>query len=886
MTKFFKKTVSLLAAAAMSLSVLTAPVSAADSDGTAQVGALMDYYKSGSGTFTVSNASRIFVVSSTEPTGDLLQTAQLIQRQFKAEFEYSTTELVWGDASWAKTGDIVLVLDASSGTGADGYKLNVNDTTAIVTAIDTDGLIYGSNTLLKMFRAVDGNSLSGFTAADTPDTKERTVMLDIGRKYYTVEWICNFIKQISWMGYNALELHFSEDGGFRADLWDSAYYKDGFRPVNDFTWLCGSYVQTWVYNGNKNNASYNYKTDPNKDDYLTTAELVKICEAAKEYHIEIIPSFDSPAHMDYICWKFEQNYLNNTNYSFKYNGTTYNAKDTGGCINYTGKTAATLGTNINNGPTNWPCYTTIDISENMAKAFVFALYEDMANFFKVYAGSNKFSIGADEVNMTSYTQSYPRTWSTSQFPAYVNELNTLLRNKGYTVRMFNDFMGSSNYSLDDFASTIEVMYWDSPFSPNDGDKGSGKAAAKFVENNRTLYNCIQTHTYYVLRIANASGAETKYTDARNPANRQWTFYHSTEDLIYNEWKPNNVSEIGDRFESTADIPDANLGGAYFLIWNDYASVSTESEVWNGAPDTTGTNNGVTYYLFDRMASNITKMWNADVNNSVYYDDFAAVRNDVKAYFPGYTSCSAAASLPGATAPVPAADFSALTALFEAGMISNDDYTYTEASYADYVTQYQAAVTNAEKLLNDNSITKAEVEEAIADLKAAENVLVALNTTEAYDLLNNKVNSSLYTADSYAVYETAYNNLAEKSSWKSQDALDALVAAVNAAKEKLEEIEVENNTEHIHTVKSASAAVKAGKKVVLIIETKPEIKTLSVAGVEQLALSISSVQTIGGKEVKVWMLKFVEDTKGEHRYIITGTTDDQTYTYTTAEIKVY
>ena len=462
MNKGVKRIASLFLAVVMLFSTMVVTTSAANVE-VRDVGALLDEFtlKEDSGTFTVTTSSRIYVVGASAPTGNLLQTAQLIQREMRAEFSGCFRELVWGPADWAKTGDVVLVLDTTSGTGADGYKLNVTGTTATVTAADTDGLIYGANTLMKCFRAVGGNSVSGFSANDTPDTKERTVHLDLARKYYTAEWVKNFIKQMSWMGYNALELHLSEDGGFRADFWDSMYYKDNngdgtkYQPENDFTWLCGSHVQSWVEDP--------YRNDPNAGDYLTTKELVEICNVAKEYHIEIIPSFDSPAHMDYITWKFEQNYKSNKSYSFTYNEKTYKASSTSGCINYTGKTGSSSPA--------WPYYTTIDITDGtLAKAFVFALYEDMADFFKEYAGSTKFNIGADEVNMTACKPN----WSYDQFPGYVNELNRMLNKKGYTVRMYNDFIGSTTYNRSNdkavykFDSNIEICYWNSFFISNNG----------------------------------------------------------------------------------------------------------------------------------------------------------------------------------------------------------------------------------------------------------------------------------------------------------------------------------------------------------------------------------------------------------------------------------
>ena len=386
------------------------PAVPASAVGIEQVGSLWDGYTGGTGTFTVTESSRLFVAGDSAPQGDLLQTAQLLQRQLKAEFSGSFTEMVYGDTSLATTGDIVLVLDTASGTGADGYKLNVTGTTATVTAADTDGLIYGTNNLMKCFRAVGGKSITCFSGYDTPDTAERTVSLDCGRKYLSAEWIKNFIRQMSWMGYNTLQLHFSDDGGFRINLWDPEYFTSA--NGNDFSWLAGSHIQSWVKNGNKNNASYPYADDGDANKHLSAKELVEICEVAKEYHIEIIPSFDSPAHMDYITWKFEQNYKSNKSYSFTYNGTPYEASSTSGCINYTGRTGGATPL--------WPYYTTIDITNGtMAKAFVFALYEDIADFFKEYAGSTKFSIGADEVQLSSsnLASGYSYKWGTSKFLA-------------------------------------------------------------------------------------------------------------------------------------------------------------------------------------------------------------------------------------------------------------------------------------------------------------------------------------------------------------------------------------------------------------------------------------------------------------------------------------
>ena len=607
------------------------PVSAAAD--TSAVGQVVDSFTANSSTFTLSTASRLFVVGDSAPAGELLQTLQLVQRQFAADSipTSNTMDIVWDDASYARAGDILIYLDAASGIAAEGYKIAVTDRAA-VTASDVDGLLYGLNMLQKHLRAAGSNSIQGFTAADAPDTVQRAVSLDCGRKYYTKDWICNFIREMSWMGYNTLEMHFSDDSGFRIDIWDEKYYTGDFQPVNDFSWICGSNYTSWTLSA--------YQNDVDKGKYLTTAEVIEILQTAAEYHIDVIPAFDSPSHLDYMTWKYEQNYKSNSSYSFysTYNNKTYYASDVKGIINYTNSSGWST-------PLKWPYYSTVNVKGEQAKAFIFELYIDIANFFKEYSNSTDFSIGADEVNLNTanLASGYSFTWGFSDFVSYINELNTLLNDMGYTMRMYNDFMGSTSYSASnyEFADNIEILYWDSPFNPSaSSNTNHTQPVSYWVNDGRILYNCIQTNTYYALR--KTSGG----SDARSVNNRQWTFYHSDEQSIYNEWYSADISEHGDYSEDVADVPAAQLGGAYFLIWGDYACVSTEAEIWNGCYDTSGS--GEYYSLLDRMWSNITKMWNWDINSSLSFTNFKTVR-DGYGDFPGLVSCSVPAVLPAATA---------------------------------------------------------------------------------------------------------------------------------------------------------------------------------------------------------------------------------------------
>ena len=805
-----KRILSVLCAIVLIVSVF--PAATASAATVANVGSLWDGFEAGSGTFTVTAESRVYVVSSTEPTGNLLQTAQLIQRELKAQFSDCSLDLVWGPADWTAAGDIVLALDTASGTGADGYRLDVDEETATVTAADVDGLIYGANSLIKCFRAVGGNSISGFSGNDSPDTAERTISLDCGRKYYTAEWICNFVRQMSWMGYNTLQLHFSEDGGFRADFWDPAYYTDGYRPTNDFSWLCGSKTQYWVYDGNKNNENYNYTTDPDAGKYLTMKELIEICEVAAEYHIDIIPSFDSPAHMDYITWRYEQ-YAKSNGFTFTYGGKSYTANSGQNyCINYTGTTGK-------DAPTRY--YAGANINPGtVAEAFVLALYEDIADFFKVYANSTDFSIGADEVGQGSSVK-----WGYDTFVSYINKLNKILNGKGYTMRMYNDFLGSTTYNYSSttsssckytFDSNIEIMYWDSPFNQIDGGTNANTVKASVLANQgRTLYNCIQSNCYYVLRVANASSVSSdyKYMDARNSNNLNWSFNYSTEEQIYNTWTPNDFGEKG-KYSTTDVVANNKVGGAYFLIWNDYAALNTEAEVWNGVYDNTGTSSEY-YSLFDRMWSNTAKMWNWDLDRTVTYTSFQNVRNTF-GWFPGFTSCSADAKLPAKSAitaaqqpetddpivpPVDPVDRSELEAALAA--VKTEQGEYTNESWE----AYQEAVRAAEAVNADPDATAEQVAAAVANLKAAEVALV-----------------------------------------------------------------IPTGGAQIIDIRKLSATAVKGKKVGLVITTTTDATAVSIKLNGQAVkpdLCLTNIQTISDEEVRVWMINFPATVSGNCEVTVSG-----------------
>ncbi len=175
--------------------------------------------------------------------------------KLNALFEASTDSL---DSTAVK-----IVLDESFAPKAvpahllsQAYQIEVGNGIT-VTAASEQGLYYGVQAVAQ-YRKVQGCMAAG-TYLDWPDVASRTLHLDIARKYLPKDWIIETIKSAARYKLNEVELHFSENEGFRIEC----------------------------------------ETDPAimSDEYLTKDEIREIIAAAKEVYVEIIPSFDSPGHL-------------------------------------------------------------------------------------------------------------------------------------------------------------------------------------------------------------------------------------------------------------------------------------------------------------------------------------------------------------------------------------------------------------------------------------------------------------------------------------------------------------------------------------------------------------------------------------------------------------
>ncbi|MFE9066611.1 discoidin domain-containing protein [Streptomyces violaceusniger] len=178
-------------------------------------------------------------------------------------------------------GDIVLAVDPTlteAEGGArfkeEGYTFTVTDRNVWITARTTRGVYYGTRTLLQILLLDDGrDSVPVGTAVDWPNYKVRGFMLDVGRRFFTADFIRDYVRLMGWFKLNELQLHLN-DNGFKGDKpWSEV--QAGFRLKTDNPELAGLASKDGAYDRR------------DWDSFEDTAAV---------NGVTIIPEIDAPAH--------------------------------------------------------------------------------------------------------------------------------------------------------------------------------------------------------------------------------------------------------------------------------------------------------------------------------------------------------------------------------------------------------------------------------------------------------------------------------------------------------------------------------------------------------------------------------------------------------------
>ena len=268
------------------------------------------------------------------------------------------------------------------------------------------------------------------TPAKDPDqeeklAKKKIVSIDAGRKYFSPDQIKEIIDEASKTGYTDLHLLVGNDG-LRFVLDDMSL------KVGDTSYSSQA-VTDAVEKGTKA-----YYDDPNGT-ALTQAQMDDILAYAKSKKVGVIPTINSPGHMDAILTAMEQ--LGIENPHFNYFGTKKSAR-------------------------------TVDLDNQKALDFTKALVDKYAAYFS--GKTDIFNIGLDEyANDATDAHGWQvlqasKHWPGEGYPEkgyekfiqYANDLAAIVKKHKMKPMAFNDgiyYNGDTSYGT--FDKDIIVSYW-------------------------------------------------------------------------------------------------------------------------------------------------------------------------------------------------------------------------------------------------------------------------------------------------------------------------------------------------------------------------------------------------------------------------------------------
>ena len=444
-------------------------------------------YTKDSDTFTLPKKSRLLVVSNEKTLNNevLLRdlkraSSQLADRGVLSE----APQIVFGTLENAADNDIIVKMGTNPDlTGKnDAYAVDIKNNITI-SAEDETGIYYGLTSVIQMLIEGD-NVLTKGNIVDYSDVEDRSFHLDCARKFFTKDWIISLIKDLSWQKYNSIQIHFSENEGFRLQS-DTLEAIDGFQYVNN--------------------------------QYLTKQDMLEIIQVANEYHIEVIPSLDSPGHLGAVL---------------RYLPSDYSCAS---LFPSDGRRAQ--------------CFNIFTNDE--ARGFLIDLMTEFIDFFSE-AGCKRFNIGGDEF-LEKFSNFSNEQYV--QIMEYFNEVSAIVKSKGMTPRTWNDGVMYGNYTGYKLDPDIEICYWSAP--------QNCASIEKFVQNGNKVINFSDIYMYYVLSswwLQNAC---------------------PEGDRIYREWNPGKFSTLQGGIPQTYNKPYANFikGGSY-AIWCDSPNYMTQDSVAN------------------------------------------------------------------------------------------------------------------------------------------------------------------------------------------------------------------------------------------------------------------------------------------------------------------
>lgn len=239
---------------------------AADANPCPQVIPALQEWKGEKGELVLSGKGRIVIDSQNEQ--DLKQGAAILAGDLHTLFglDYSV------ESGKPAAGDIFLTLATTDKQlGEEGYRMKIGEIVTIE-ALTSRGVFWGTRTLLQMAEHHNLHLYAG-EIRDYPRYARRGFMLDVGRKFFRLDFLQAYVKIMAYYKMNDFHIHLNDNGfvQFFDNDWDKTYA--AFRLESDY-----------------------FPGLTAKDGFYTKREFTDLQLEGMEYGVNIVPEIDVPAH--------------------------------------------------------------------------------------------------------------------------------------------------------------------------------------------------------------------------------------------------------------------------------------------------------------------------------------------------------------------------------------------------------------------------------------------------------------------------------------------------------------------------------------------------------------------------------------------------------------
>ena len=233
------------------------------------------------GTGTFANARRVLYADAS-----LKEMAE----QFASDYAAVTGKtLTVAEGADAGAGDILFALtdDTSLGLKDEGYLLSATAQSITVTAEEVAGANWGGKTILQGMKQSGNATFPAGTSRDYPLYRVRGLILDVGRKTFTLDWLKQMTQEMAWYKMNDFQVHLN----------DNLIPLENYTNVEPGTPCRPTRASAWSPTSRRAATTGSTRpTSPPPTCGTPRPTFKEFIEQSKALGVNIVPEIDTPAH--------------------------------------------------------------------------------------------------------------------------------------------------------------------------------------------------------------------------------------------------------------------------------------------------------------------------------------------------------------------------------------------------------------------------------------------------------------------------------------------------------------------------------------------------------------------------------------------------------------